>query len=110
MIAREVLAPGQSAYGEVVKEFGGGILKEDGSVDRKALGRIVFSERGKLAILNRITHPRIMEIIRERIMELKGRGGGNLIVVDAALLIEVGLNTEMDGVVVVYAGEEARIE
>ncbi len=109
-ISREILHAGSPAYLEITGAFGEGVLNADGTIDRKALARIVFADRGKLALLNRITHPPIIEEIRARIKALIERFADPLIVVDAALLIEAGLNKEMSKVIVVYADEEKQIK
>ncbi len=111
VISREITGPGAPAYMEIVNEFGEGILREDKTIDRKALGRIVFSDPEKLSVLNRITHPRIIERINSEIAALEERHGDDpLIIVDAALLIEAGLQKDMEKVIVVYADEEKQIE
>lgn len=109
LIAREVLGKGTPAYKDTIRAFGDGVLLADGSIDRKALGAIVFSSPERLALLESITHPRIREIIRARVEELKGKGKAPLIVVDAALLIEKGLYKEMDAVIVVHADRQTQI-
>lgn len=109
-VAREITVKGTPVYAAIVREFGGGILKEDGSIDRKALGRIVFSDGVKLSLLNKLTHPEIIARIRRGIEELKKNYPDPLIVVDAALLIEAGLHREMDRVIVVYADTERQTE
>ncbi|MFQ5441722.1 MAG: dephospho-CoA kinase [Thermodesulfobacteriota bacterium] len=109
LIAREVLSKGTPAYKDTIGSFGEGVKLADGSIDRKALGEIVFSSPEKLALLESITHPRIREIIRTRVEELKEKRKGSLIVVDAALLIEKGLYKEMDAVIVVYADRPTQI-
>ncbi len=111
VISREITGPGAPAYMEIINEFGEGILREDKTIDRKALGRIVFSDPEKLSVLNRITHPRIIERINSEIAALEERHGDDpLIIVDAALLIEAGLQKDMEKVIVVYADEEKQIE
>lgn len=110
IISRQVSAKDGNAYADIVKEFGEAILKEDGSIDRKALGAIVFSDRDKLKKLNAITHPRIIKRIRAEVQRLKMESPDAVIAVDAALLIETGLNREMDAVIVVFADEPERIQ
>lgn len=110
IISRQVSAKDGDAYADIVKEFGEAILKEDGSIDRKALGAIVFSDRDKLKKLNAITHPRIIKRIRAEVQRLKMESPDAVIAVDAALLIETGLNREMDAVIVVFADEPERIQ
>lgn len=110
IISRQVSAKDGDAYADIVKEFGQTILKEDGSIDRKALGAIVFSDKDKLKKLNVITHPRIIKRLRDEVQRLKTESPGAVIAVDAALLIETGLNRDMDAVIVVYADEAKRIQ
>lgn len=106
IIAREVLEKGGPAYMETVREFGEGVLSEDGSINRRRLAGAVFSDASKLKRLNEITHPLILKRIREEVSIAKAP----LVVVDAALLIETGLHREMDKVIVVFADEKSQIE
>lgn len=110
LVARRIVEPGMDAYNEIVSGFGQGIVRTDGSLDRKALGRIVFSDKERLALLNRITHPRIIEDIEREIAGLRQGHPGAIIVVDAALIIELGLHRKMDRIVVVYSDEERCVE
>ncbi|HBG47054.1 MAG TPA: dephospho-CoA kinase [Deltaproteobacteria bacterium] len=107
VIAREIVEPGKPAYDEIVEEFGEGILGPSRSLDRKALGDIVFRDREALGKLNRITHPRIRQRIREEIAKARE---DEIVVVDIALLIETGFIDEVDKVIVVAAVEERQIE
>jgi dephospho-CoA kinase len=95
---------------EIIEEFGRSVVLKDGALDRKAIGSAAFSDPARLKRLNAITHPRIRELIYREISAIDQRDGDPLIVVDAALLIETGLFTEMDAVVVVYAGEDEQME
>ncbi|MCC6502068.1 MAG: dephospho-CoA kinase [Deltaproteobacteria bacterium] len=108
-VAREVVEPGRPAFDEIVKEFGPGILKPDGAIDRKALGRIVFSDPAAREKLNAITHPRIRERIKEETERLMSEGA-LLIVLDVALLIETGVRYEVDKIIVVFAENSQQIE
>lgn len=108
-VAREVLAPGKEAYKEVVRAFGSGVLRPDGTIDRKALAKIVFSDPERLALLNSITHPPIIEIIKKRISVMRRSEAKGPVVVDAPLLFETGLDTEMDAVIVVRADMEEMV-
>ncbi|MBI1912871.1 MAG: dephospho-CoA kinase [Deltaproteobacteria bacterium] len=110
IIAREIVEPGSPAYDDIVREFGAGILNEDSTIDRKALGKIVFADKEKLHKLNRITHPRIIEKINGKIKELNDNHKDPVIIVDIALLIEVGLHKDMTKVMVVYSDEKTQIE
>lgn len=109
LISREVFRPGTHEFEEAVRAFGAGILASDGTIDRKRLGAVVFGDPVKLRLLNGITHPAILRRIREDVESLKGAGGEDVIVVDAALLFETGLDVDMDTVVVVYAPPDAQV-
>jgi dephospho-CoA kinase len=110
IIAREVLSPGQEQFKMVVAEFGAEILSVTGEIDRTALARIVFNDCAKLTKLNQITHPEIIKRILDRIKEIRGEDLDTLIVLDAPLLIEVGLHDKVDRVVVVYVDEQTLID
>ncbi|MEV4557536.1 dephospho-CoA kinase [Kitasatospora sp. NPDC049285] len=106
LIAREVVAPGTPGLAAVAAEFGPGVLLPDGSLDRPALGRLVFGDPARLAVLNAIVHP----LVRERSAELEAAAGPDAIVVnDVPLLAENGLAPLYDLVVVVDVPDEQRL-
>ncbi|MGK4583855.1 dephospho-CoA kinase [Kitasatospora sp. HPMI-4] len=107
LIAREVVAPGTEGLAAVVEEFGPGILREDGSLDRPALGAVVFADPARLAALNAIVHP----LVRARSAELEAAAGPEDIVVhDVPLLAENGLAPLYDLVIVIDVEDEVRLE
>lgn len=87
-IAREVVEPGRPALDEIVEAFGGEMLQADGTLDREALGAVVFADADANAKLRAITYPRIGATIAERIEA--ERGSDHVVVLDAALLVESG--------------------
>ncbi|MFC5911498.1 dephospho-CoA kinase [Streptacidiphilus monticola] len=106
LIAREVVEPGTRGLAEVVAAFGEGVLRPDGSLDRPALGAIVFGDADKLAVLNGIVHP----LVRQRSAELQAAAGPEAVVVnDVPLLVENGLQGLYEVVVVVDASDETRV-
>lgn len=109
-IAREVVDPGEVAWQDIVEEFGSDILNPDGSIDRKKLGQIVFSDDTKREQLNRITHPRISTKIRDLIKDYK-RENVKIIIIEAALIVEKGgLLYLIDELIVVSTDAETQIE
>jgi dephospho-CoA kinase len=105
-LAREVVAPGSEGLAEVVAEFGHGVLSADGSLDRPALGKIVFADAGARRRLEEITHPRI----RMRTVELIAAAPpGSIVVNDVPLLVEAGLASTFELVIIVFAPRETRI-
>lgn len=108
-IAREVVGKGSPAWYEIVRHFGEEILRSDGSIDRKALGEIVFRDREKMKVLNDITHPRIMEKIRRRIEDLE-KQKADIVIIEAALIVEKGgMKDLIDKLVVVSCTEEEQL-
>ena len=109
-IAREVVEPGTPALQRIADEFGSGVIAADGSLDRAALGAIVFADEAKRGILNSITHPAILELSQRRFAEAGEADPDAVVVYDVPLLSEVRGKAEFDLVVVVSAPEEVRIE
>ncbi|MDD3766810.1 MAG: dephospho-CoA kinase [Eubacteriales bacterium] len=105
-IGHKVLLRGNPAYDEVVGFFGKEILSENGEINRKRLGEIVFSSKDKLQKLNSITHFRISEKIDEIIQENKDKN----ILIDAALLFESGMDAKCDKVIAILAPKDVRIK
>lgn len=99
-VAREVVAPGTEGLRLVVDEFGRDILNGDGTLDRKRLGAVVFSDTRARARLNAILHPRIAALSAQRIAALQITDVP-YIVYEAALLVEGGLHRAMSALIVV---------
>ena len=108
LIAREVVAAGTPGLRAVVDAFGPEVLLDDGSVDRAGLGRRVFSDPQALSTLNRIVHPLIAERTRER-FGAAARAGAGVVVHDVALLVENGLTSDYDAIVVVAAEPSTQV-
>jgi dephospho-CoA kinase len=106
-LAREVVAPGQPAHGEIVAVWPE-VAAADGSIDRKRLAALVFADPAARARLEAITHPRIQAASEERARELE-RQGHSLAFYEASLLVETGRHRELDGLVVVTAPEEQQV-
>ncbi len=87
-LGHKVLEQGNPGYNKVVKCFGNEILNPDGSVNRTALGRIVFVDAEKLKQLNEISHPIIAEMIQNEFEESVLDSNGGIVFLEAALLIE----------------------
>ncbi|MBK8013420.1 MAG: dephospho-CoA kinase [Deltaproteobacteria bacterium] len=100
VLAREVVAPGTDGLKAIVERFGPGVITPDGQLDRGALGEIVFGDPRARRDLNAITHPRIAKLARTRAREAAD-AGARVVVYDAALLFENGIDRDMDTVVVV---------
>ncbi len=108
-VAREVVEPGKPCLVKLLRTFGESILRPDGTLDRKALAALVFSDKEKLQKLNQITHPAITEEVHRRIEAAKAEGVP-LVIIDAPLLFESGEDSLCDVTVGVIADEAVRLE
>jgi dephospho-CoA kinase len=109
LLAREVVMPGQPAYLKIVEEFGQGVVRDDGTLDRKALGAIVFAEPARRKRLEEITHPAIA-VRQQRILSvLDEEAFEGIVIWDVALLFETGGLARMDRVVVVATDPETEL-
>jgi len=106
LLARQCVTPGKLAYKKIVKSFGREILSKDKTIDRAKLGRIVFWDTRKLKRLNDIVHP---EVIRHMKMQIKSTEQA-AVVLDVPLLIEAGLRSLVDKVVVVKINRAEQIK
>lgn len=108
-VARLVVEPGQPAWKEIVERFGKEVLNPDGTINRSRLGEIVFRDEEKREELNRITHPRIIERIKE-IIEKYRKEGAKIVIIEAALIVEKGgMKPIIDNLIVVTADEETQM-
>ncbi len=107
VLAREVVAPGTSGLAAVVGAFGTDILGADGKLDRKRLGRRIFSDAAARQQLEALLHPRIEAAARDSIRQLENPAYCLLVV---PLLVETGLFADADRVVVVDLPEEDQLE
>ncbi|MDO5501555.1 MAG: dephospho-CoA kinase [Actinomycetia bacterium] len=105
-IAREVVEPGTPALAQITERFGAELIGPDGTLDRPALGRIVFEDPDALADLEAITHPAIWEVTATR-MAVARRNG--IVVHDMPILVEKDLSADYHLVVVVDTPEEERV-
>jgi dephospho-CoA kinase len=110
-ISREILAMGRPAYEKVVERFGSLILAGDGSIDRTRLGEIVFADAEARQDLEALTHPEILEEVRQRIAEAEQ---DRVVILDAPLIVEAigrrGRVLDLDALVVVAAAVEDQLE
>jgi dephospho-CoA kinase len=108
-IAREVVEPGTPALGEIRRRFGDAVIAPDGSLDRPALGAIVFSDADARADLNGITHPAVRRRSQELFAEAAAADPDAIVVYDVPLLVEGTRHDEFDRIVVVHADRDERV-
>ena len=107
-VAREVMEPGSPLLLELRDRFGGDILREDGSLNRKLLAARAFSSKEGSAALNAITHPAICRRAKSR-MEALEAAGNSFLLFDAPLLFESGADQICDVTACVVANDESRL-
>ncbi len=111
IIAREIVHPQQKAWFKIVEYFGEDILKENKEINRKKLAQIVFSNQEKLDLLNQITHPEIILLIKRQLNKIKDCSYRNVVcIIDAPLLFEAHIEGMMDKIIVVYLNRENQIK
>ncbi|MDQ4065778.1 MAG: dephospho-CoA kinase [Actinomycetota bacterium] len=106
-IGRAAVDPGQPAWRAVVETFGNEVLAAASmDIDRRRLADLVFNDPDKLAALNAIVHPVILRTIADELDIL--RNTNEIVILDAALLFELGLNESVDVIIVVIADPKTR--
>jgi dephospho-CoA kinase len=109
VLARRVVEPGMPAFDEIVRRWGPEVVAPDGSLDRDALRRLVFSHHEQLEELNEIVHPEVAAY-RDRLVDEARQRGDRLVVQDIPLLFERGIVDQFDRIVLVDAPRPVRLE
>jgi dephospho-CoA kinase len=109
-LARKVVMPGRPALKLIVGRFGPKVILSDGSLDRKALGEIIFNEPTARKELEAITHPFIRQAMWDQMHKAEESFPETLVVVDVPLLYESGLQDHFQRVMVVYVSEKIQLE
>lgn len=105
-LAHKVLKKGSAAYKRTAAVFGKSILDPKGHIKRKALGKIVFNDKRRLAKLNKIVHPYVIGAIRNRIKASKNE----VLIIDAPLICETSLSDIVNVLVVVKASRKNQVD
>ncbi len=109
VLAREIVDPGRPAYRDILEYFGEDVLDEDKSINRDALAQIVFNDEQARGKLNSFTHPRVGEELVGRLQYYRDKGA-DIVIFDAALLLETPAVNWIKPVIVVTADDETKIE
>jgi dephospho-CoA kinase len=96
-IAHRVIQPPSKVYQKIIHTFGKDILKQNRTIDRNKLAKIVFKDKAILKRLNQIVHPKVIKTIKNQIKTTKKK----VVVLDAPLLLEAGLGNLVDKLIVV---------
>ncbi|HSS30642.1 MAG TPA: dephospho-CoA kinase [Nitrospiraceae bacterium] len=108
-LARDVVKPGKPAWHAIVNTFGKTVLTPDRTINRQALGAIVFSNRVKLRRLERIIHPRVARQQAKLIRHAVRNDPKAVVIYDVPLLFEVGIDKRVDKIIVVIADQETQL-
>jgi dephospho-CoA kinase len=109
VLARRAVEPGTQALEEIQARFGPNVLDSSGSLDRGALGRVVFQDPGARADLNAIVHPRVKALYDEELAAVQAGSPETVVVYAVPLLAEARSASEFDVIIVVDAPEDLRI-
>jgi dephospho-CoA kinase len=112
VLAREVVEPGTPALAQIAAHFGAGVIAPDGSLDRAALGAIIFPNAQERAALNEITHPAVWERAAELFAAAEANDPYAVVVYDVPLLVEASADRPLrfDLITVVHASRQTRID
>jgi dephospho-CoA kinase len=110
VLAREVVEPGEEALAAIEREFGASVISADGTLNRPALGAIIFSDPAKREALNAITHPAIWKRAEQLFGEAVAADPDAIIVYDVPLLVEASDDRPIrfDTIVVTHAEASVR--
>lgn len=108
LVAREVVLPGTPCLAEIQNVFGQVVVNEDGTLNRRALGAVVFADKQKLKQLEGILYPAILARINEMLAQCE-QEGETLVILDAPTLLESGADSLCDYIIVVMAPQSARL-
>ena len=109
-LGHQVLEPGGEAYDGVIREFGPGIVRADGTIDRPKLAALVFHDSQRLAALNALVHPPVWARERRLMDEFSAAHPHGIAVVEAAILVETGSYRNYSKLIVAVCSEEQQIE
>ena len=109
-LAHRLIERGEPAHEEILREFGPAITDASGRINRVQLGNVVFADRAKLDRLNAIVHPRVADVVFRQFDEWERNGVRDAAFVEAALLIEAGLDKKLDGLIVAWCKPEQQLE
>ncbi len=109
VLARQVVEPNKPAWREIVKTFGRSVLNRNRTINRHALGAIVFRDRARLKRLERIIHPRVAAQQARLTRSAASKDPHAVVIYDVPLLFEAGIDKQVDVSIVVTADQATQI-
>ncbi|AXC12838.1 Dephospho-CoA kinase [Acidisarcina polymorpha] len=114
-VGRRLMQPGQPVYDAIVQQFGSGVVREDGSLDRRALAQLAF-QRGRVEELNHIVHPAVVAAQEQWMGDLFAADPRQIAMIESALIFEAGRSgfvagwrDRFDRIILVTAPEEVKV-
>lgn len=104
-LGHQAYTPGQKAYQEIIKNFGKEVITENGMINRRTLGAIVFADKKMLTLLNQIVWPEILLLAKAEIAKY-GEDGFNVCILDAAVLLEASWDDVANEVWVTFVPQD----
>lgn len=109
VIARKIVEPGEPAWKDIRETFGEEVFHDDDTLNREALGEVVFGDPEARKKLETITHPRIGQRMMERAQQIRSEGH-DWVIYDAALIVENGIHEWLDSLIVVAADRDVQVK
>lgn len=109
-VAHQLMEPEKPAWKSLVAHYGSKILNQDKTINRTALGAIIFANKKERLFINSLLHPLVMERKKQIIKKLRAEGKHKIFISVAALTIEAGFRDFFDKIVVVYCDRETQLK
>ncbi len=109
-IGKEVVEKNKKVLKELVRTFGEEILKKNRTLNRRKLGKIAFASKEAKDKLNEIIHPFLLGDLRKRVKSVRKKNPEAIVAIDAALMVEWGLEKELDYLIFVESKREDKIK
>ena len=110
LVGKSIMENDGDVQKNVIQEFGEEILGDDGNIDRKGLGTIVFTSQAKLRTLNRIIQAKLIQAVKDEISEGLRRRKNEMVAIDAAIIFEAGVESFFDYIIAVTARMQDRVK
>jgi len=105
IVAKKVMMRGTDEYDDIVAHFGEDILDPSKDIDRTKLGEIIFKDENERHLLNNLTHPKVIELIKAEMKEFEAN---SMVAVEVPLLVEADMNEMFDQIIVVATTPETQ--
>ncbi|CAN2046028.1 Dephospho-CoA kinase [Candidatus Magnetomoraceae bacterium gMMP-1] len=108
VLARKAVMPGTAAYHKILQHFGNMVINKNGLLNRSGLRSIIIKDQSKKKLLEDITHPEILKLMRKKMKEAEKKGE-KMVVVEVPLLYETGMEKEFDIVIAIKTKSDLQV-